>query len=369
MAEDAIEVALDILGWARENNALANDLAIPALPEDARGRDAFPEIPAGAPGAEEVERGARTLERIKVVTVVADTERNRATVLTKNQVSASSQKALPTQIEGVTIDYIGSAAIEPNPPVLPFSSMSAAPRTFLHNGRLSCGSSVTVAPIHHAGTFGAIIKLEDGTLCGLTNNHVTGGCNHSKLGMHVLCPAPHDADPDHPAPTAIGRHHSFVQLESGDPGQVRLQELDVALFNLTMPDAVTSMQGSGDRAYDTPTDVGDPVGGMLVKKFGRTTGLTYGQVVGLAATGLGIPYQGDRFNSMVYFDKAWAVRSITGGAFSLGGDSGSLVVSEDGQTAIGLIFAGAVSGEVSFMIPIQSVLDGVKGTIVNGHGI
>lgn len=364
---DAHEVALDILGWAREHNALANDMAVPALPPEAQGSDVFPDLPAGAPGADDVEKTVKILERVKIVTVLADNELKRATVLTKNQISAAALKTLPTDIDGVAISYIGSAAIEPNPPALPFSSADAAPRTFLHNNRLACGTSVTVAPIHHAGTFGALVRLDDGTLCGLTNNHVTGGCNHSKLGMHVLCPAPHDADPTHVPPTAIGRHHSFVQLESGDPGQVRLQELDVALFQITMENAVTSMQGAGDRAYDTPTDTAAPVGGMMVKKFGRTTGLTVGQVVGRAVTGLGIPFQGDRFNSMVYFDGAWAIAPLAG-AFSLGGDSGSLVVTEDGTKAVGLIFAGSTSGEVSFMIPIDSVLSALGAQLVSGYG-
>ena len=366
---EASRVALDILAWARRQGVLANDLAVPALPGGAEPENAFPNMAAGSPGAEEVEKGERTLGRLKVVTVVADEQRGRAIVLTRNQVSKSSATALPDEIEGVRVDYIGNAAPEQNPPALAFSSVEAAPRIFLHNNRLACGSSVTVAPVHGAGTFGAIVRLEDGTLCGLTNNHVTGECNHSKIGMHVLCPSPHDADPAHPAPTAIGKHRNFVTLESGDPGQVRLQEVDAALFTLTRPEIVTSMQGAGSDAYDTPSQVAPPLGGLLVKKFGRTTGLTHGVVIGRAVTGLGIPYASKRFTSMVYFDQAWTVAATTGGAFSLGGDSGSLVVSQEGSRAIGLIFAGATSGEVSFMVPMESVLRALSADLVSGHGV
>jgi hypothetical protein len=196
---------------------------------------------------------------------------------------------------------------------------------------------------------------------------VTGACNHTRVGMHILSPAPFDADPDHRAPTAIGRHHSFVALASGDPRQVQLQELDVALFALTDPDLVTSMQGSG--LYDTPDDVTDPLGGMAVKKVGRTTGLTTGEIIGRFSTPLGIPYVSDRFKSTVYFQNAWAIRATDGGPFSMGGDSGSLVVTADGASAVGLIFAGVTDGSISYIIPIRSVLQGLGASLLRGHNV
>ena len=126
------------------------------------------------------------------------------------------------------------------------------------------------------------------------------------------------------------------------------------------------MQGPGD--YDTPQNTKFPEGGLMVKKVGRTTGLTKGQIVGPLITPLGIPYESARFRSMVYFDNVWVVRTLTGTAFSLAGDSGSLVVTEDGNFAVGLIFAGAPTGEVSYIIPIDSVLAGVGASLVSGHG-
>ena len=237
----------------------------------------------------------------------------------------------------------------------------------MHGHHLACGSSVTAASAWGAGTLGALVHLADGTLCGLTNNHVTGGCNHTRLGMHILCPAPFDADPDHPAPRAIGRHHSFAQLASGDPRQVPLQDIDAALFSVVDPGLVSSMQGEG--LYDTPDDVADPVGGMVVKKVGRTTGLTIGLVKGVFLTPLGIPYEAERFRSTVYFQNAWVVATETGDPFSMGGDSGSLVVTDDGSKAVGLVFAGATNGSVSYIIPIRSVLDRFQATLVGGHNV
>lgn len=364
--ETAVAVAEGIVEWAREHNALADAASIPR----SLGRtaiDVLPENVGKAEDAEAVGKAEKTLERIKVVAVAVDAERNRAVVLTKNQVSGSAEKLLPESIDGVPIDYVGQAAIEPNPPPIPQSAGASAPRCFLHKAKLACGSSVTAASIWGAGTLGALVRLADGRLYGLTNNHVTGGCNHTVQGMHIMCPAPFDADPTHPAPLAIGRHHSFVPLASGDPGQIQEQELDTALFEVTRPEVVTSMQGEG--TFDTPTAIADPIGGMMVKKVGRTSGLTTGQVLGQVTTALGIPYEAPDFRSRVYFRDVWVVSTLTGDPFSLPGDSGSLVVSEDGTHAVGLIFAGTTNGTVSYLIPIRTVLDFLGATLVSGHNI
>lgn len=361
--EAAVErFAERMLAWAREHNALADDFSVPPLPQGTDG-NVFP-APESLADQEDVAKAERTLERVKIVSVAVNENSGRAVILTKNQISASTQKVLPDLIEGVPVEYVGHAAIETNPPVLPQSAVDAAVRCYVHKGRRTCGSSVISAVERGAGTFGSLVQLNDGNIYGLTNNHVTGGCNHTRVGMHILCPAPFDADPDHPAPLAIGRHHSFVPLASGDPRQVQLQELDAALFSLVDPELVSSMQGI---YYDTPAAVIDPTGDMLVTKVGRTTGLTTGVIRGRFATPLGIPYDADRFRSMVYFENAWVIQSLDGNPFSAGGDSGSLVVSQDGDHAVGLIFAGTTNGAVSYMIPIRTVLEQLGASLVGGH--
>lgn len=363
-AEEIARLANDMLAWARENGALAPGVAAP--PADGNAVEFLPRLVNGD-DAIDLAKVEKTLQRIKLVAAAVDAQNDRMVVLTKNQVSSAASKLLPTSMSGIAIDYVGQAAIEPNPPVIPQSAVGSSPRCFVHNGRLACGSSVTAAPIPCAGTLGALVQLADGTLCGLTNNHVTGGCNHTELRMHILCPAPMDADPDMPAPAAIGRHRSFVTLGSGDPRQVQLQEVDGALFEITLPDAVSSMQGDG--AFDTPAITAAPVGRMRVKKVGRTTGLTLGEVEGVFATPLVIPYEGERFRSSVYFHNAWLVRGDAGDPFSLPGDSGSLVVTEDGSAAVGLVFAGTTGGEASFIIPIDTVLNSLGATLVSGYGL
>jgi len=362
-ADKLAETAERILAWARVNRALAEENSIPPIDPNVP-TDLFPELAPGTDAFEIVQRSARTLERLKITGVFVDVERDKLVVLTKNQITPTSLKVLPDEFDGNTVEYIGHAGVVANPPILPQSAADSAPRCFMHNGRLACGTSVIAAPLPGAGTFGAIVTLADGALYGLTNNHVTGGCNHTRQDMHILCPAPHDADPAHVAPTAIGRHHGFTPLLSGDVRQVQPQELDVALFRITLPDAVTSMQGDGK--FDTPVATTAPKGGMLVKKVGRSTGLTSGQILGTSATSFGLPYRSTHFSSTVYFRNVWAVNTVTGDPFSSPGDSGSLVVTEDGAAAVGLIFAGG--DNVSYIIPIEAVLNEWGATLVGGHG-
>jgi hypothetical protein len=307
-----------------------------------------------------------TLKRLRIIAITGDDNAKLVGVLVRNQVTPTAQRRLPATVGDVSIRYIGHTVIEQMPPLVPHASPISGPRFAVVNGRFACGSSITAAPIPSAGTLGALLRLTDGTLCGLSNNHVTGDCNHTQKNMYVLCPSPIDADPSLPPPTAIGRHHALVQLRSGDPGQVARQEVDAAIFRIENPDLVTSWQGQS--IYDTPVTTAPLIGGMKVKKLGRTTGVTTGRVVGPVLTPLEVPYQSPNFRSKVHFTGVWSVQSIGGDPFSEAGDSGSLVVTDDGKHAVGLLFGG--SGPVGMIMPIDKVLDAFGGaSLVGGHNL
>ncbi len=91
--------------------------------------------------------------------------------------------------------------------------------------------------------------------------------------------------------------------------------------------------------------------GMRVRKSGRTTGLTTGQIMVLNAT-VTIDY-GDR--------RARFENQIVTTAMSQPGDSGSLLVAGESLQAVGLLFAG--SDQVTLHNPIQSVLDCLDVTL------
>lgn len=111
---------------------------------------------------------------------------------------------------------------------------------------------------------------------------------------------------------------------------------------------------SGIGAVDT---VGQATLGMRVKKSGRTTGFTIGTISDISAdvTVGGYPGGSQTFRDQIIAD------SIDSSPVSLGGDSGSLVVNDDDNRAVGLLFAGPrVGGDYFIANPIDEVLAALR---------
>ncbi len=181
----------------------------------------------------------------------------------------------------------------------------------------------------------------------LSANHVLAACNHIPVDMPILSPSSADGGPTLSAPREIGRHAEICELRSGEPSLVSPCSEDVALARVTEPNHVTSWQGpvGSDGGYDTPTNAVAVRDGMRVKKIGRTTGLTQGTVEAKLVP-FPLPYKLKPFSATVWFKEMWSIRADSGKHFALAGDSGSLVVTEDGSAAVGLLFAASPSGDV-----------------------
>jgi hypothetical protein len=83
-----------------------------------------------------------------------------------------------------------------------------------------------------------------------------------------------------------------------------------------------------------------------------------------------LPYKSDHFTAKAWFQNTWTVRAADDDLFALGGDSGSLVVTEDGKSAVGLLFAANTRGDYGIILPIKDVLTGLGNPrLVSGHGI
>ncbi len=187
--------------------------------------------------------------------------------------------------------------------------------------------------------------------------------------MPILAPAGMDGRPNIRAPGEICRHSLISELRSGAPTLVNPCREDVAVAEVIDEDSVSSWQGDDANGYDTPTSVTPPNSGLKVKKFGRTTGLTHG-IMEAAVFRLHIPYDSENFKALVWFQGVWSVRSTSTEPFALGGDSGSLVVTEDGNHAVGLVFATAAKGARSFVVPMARVTACFQGfELVSSHGI
>jgi hypothetical protein len=239
---------------------------------------------------------------------------------------------------------------------------------FERNGRIACGGSVAPSREDYAGTLGAFATGPGGTFA-LSNNHVFAACNHTPVDMPILAPATMDARPNRSAPREVCRFCDMFELRSGIPALVNPISLDAAVGKVEDVSRISSWQGDDTDGYDTPKDVVAPTSGLRVKKFGRTTGLTKGTIEAFVPTPWVLPYKSRRFTSEVWFTDTWTVRGDAGEPFAMPGDSGSLIVTEDGSQAVGLVFAVNNRSQYAIFCPIADVLAQFGGlSLLSGHG-
>ena len=94
---------------------------------------------------------------------------------------------------------------------------------------------------------------------------------------------------------------------------------------------------------------------MIVHKFGRTTSYTAGRVTSTLFD-VSVPYEvGD-----VMFVDQIAIRGLDGTRISDSGDSGSAILERASNKVVGLLFAGATNGSLTFANHIGDVLKKLK---------
>jgi hypothetical protein len=282
--------------------------------------------------------------------------------------SARLIKSLPDEFEGVSIRVHKMGAITVRPEAAANTTHHGL--LFQRNNRICCGSSCAPTSENCSGTLGALVrKPNTNQLFLLSNNHVFAGCNHVPQNQPILSPSSNDGSPSGRAPGEIGRHHEIHELRSGNPIFVNPCDAGLALARATSPDILSSWQGDQNDGYDTPALVEGPVSLMRVKKFGRTTGLTFGEIEAKVSTPMPVEYRSKHFKGVVWFKDVWSVRAEDA-CFAIAGDSGSLVVTDDGSRAVGLVFAANPNGEYAWMIPIHCVMGAFGGlSLVTDHGV
>jgi hypothetical protein len=189
-----------------------------------------------------------------------------------------------------------------------------------------------------AGTIGCRV-VKDGNVYALSNNHVYANENKALKGDNVLQPGPYDGGQN--PRDAIG---TLAEFQSIVFSQSASNTIDAAIALCTTA-TLDNRTPDGSYGKPSPTTAAASVG-LNVKKHGRTTGLTHGQVYAINATvNVGYSTGTARFVNQIV---------ITPGAFSAGGDSGSLIVTESGNQPVGLLFAGSSSYTIAN--PIDAVL-------------
>ena len=224
-----------------------------------------------------------------------------------------------------------------------------------------------------AGTLGCVVRdRADGSRLILSNNHVLANSNAASPGDAILQPGPADGGSTSsdtiahlerfctiefsilpPTCSLASAFASFGNYLAGLAGSShRLRAYKAAPQAANLVDAAVARPINDADVLDEILEVGVVSGtlpaslGMMVRKSGRTTAFTTGEITVLDAT-VSVNYGGGKIAS---FDN-----QIVTGPMSQGGDSGSLVVAGDELKAVGLLFAG--SDQSTIINPIQAVLD------------
>ncbi|HLM04214.1 MAG TPA: hypothetical protein VK402_03370 [Blastococcus sp.] len=212
-------------------------------------------------------------------------------------------------------------------------------------------------PAVTAGTLGGFVRTVSG-LAILSNNHVLAASDAALLGDPALQPGPADGGV---AEDRVATLAAFERFTAGAPNLV-----DAAVATL-------------DPGIDA--DPGDLPGGPLtgpvpgaldidpdepVEKVGRTTGHTRGRITAVEVDAVAVQY-----DEVVHrFDDQIEIEGLTG-AFSAGGDSGSVIWRSRDRAPTALLFAGSATGGsagggVTFANPLATVLRVLAAQWVTG---
>jgi hypothetical protein len=262
-------------------------------------------------------------------------------------------RGLPATLDGVPVSTVVTGAIRalPASPSLGVAA-AAVNRTAKFARPVPIGISTGNQGECLAGTIGARVKV--GTkLYALSNNHVYALENRAAIGTNVLQPGRFDLNCAQGTADVIGKLSKFVRISFAAGTKNRV---DAAIASVTSGNLGRNTPSNG---YGTPTaKIVTAALNQKVQKYGRTTGLTSGTVVGINAT-VDVEYSNGniaRFVGQIVVQKP-------SGKFSKAGDSGSLIV-DSNRHPVGLLFAGADDG-TTFANPIGAVLNAL-GVSIDG---
>ncbi|UCD79138.1 MAG: hypothetical protein JSW26_27690 [Desulfobacterales bacterium] len=266
----------------------------------------------------------------------------------------ASKDLVPQNLEGMPTDVIETGVIR--------ALQSPTERHRPAPGGVSIGHRDITA-----GTLGCWVK-KDGRPVILSNNHVLANSNAAQIGDPILQPGPYDggrypedhiADLEQFIPINLIGIPSDCQIATGIAGflnavarllgsSVELQAIDRQQTENLVDAAIARPLNTGD-VKDEILQIGKITGtaegelGTAIKKSGRTTGLTTGEIEQVDVT-VNVQYGEGQI--------AQFTDQLMAGPMSQGGDSGSAVLDEANRL-VGLLFAG--SDTTTIMNRIQNV--------------
>ena len=208
-----------------------------------------------------------------------------------------------------------------------------------------------------AGTLGGFVRTPGGTAI-LSNNHVLAASDAASLGDAVLQPGPADGGS---AADRVATLSGFVRFREDAPNAV---DAAIALLDDGVGAEPRDLPG-GPLTGPVPADL-DIEPDEAVEKVGRTTGHTSGRITAVEVDGVAVQY--DR--TVYRFDDQIEVEG-SAGAFSTGGDSGSVIWRSRDRAPVALLFAGSDTGGtngagVTFANSLASVLQAMSAEWLSG---
>ncbi len=197
-----------------------------------------------------------------------------------------------------------------------------------------CGVSVGNSRDNSSGTIACIV-VKHGIRYILSNNHVLARSNDAVVGEPIVQPGRADNYGQPTGQVGVLSAYKKVSFTSDN-------EFDAAVARLT----VTNSYDEADQFAPSHSWQNATVG-MAVQKVGRTTGLTTGTV---AATDVTLKVDYDNGQTATFVNQIF----IADPNFIQAGDSGSLLVTQNGNHPVGLCFAGGTDG--AFANPIGPIL-------------
>jgi hypothetical protein len=198
-----------------------------------------------------------------------------------------------------------------------------------------------------AGTLGGFVRV-GGRLAVLSNNHVLAAGGAAQIGDPCLQPGPADGGT---ARDRVGSLTAFQELSAG-----RANLVDAAVAELDPEVAAEPGDLPGGQLSGPVPDYLDIDPEELVEKVGRTTGHTHGRITAVEVDSVAVSYD----DGVYRFDDQIEIAGRAG-AFSQGGDSGSVIWRSRDRAPLGLLFAGSSTGGnggtgVTFANPLSTVL-------------
>ena len=197
-----------------------------------------------------------------------------------------------------------------------------------------------------AGTLGGFVRTASG-LAILSNNHVLAASNAASPGDVVLQPGP--ADGGGPG-DRVATLTAFERMVDG----ANLVDAAVAVLDEGVDADPGALPGGPLPGPVPPSLDVDP--DEAVEKIGRTTGHTAGRITAVEVDGVAVQYD----EAVYRFDDQIEIEGRSG-AFSAGGDSGSVIWRSRDRAPVALLFAGSQTGGtagtgVTFANPLATVL-------------